>query len=92
MIMRLEAIQRETDLIPSTVDVAVEFGVRRSIRRGSNTHAKNMGVLEEFRNLIARWRKVERARGANPSLNSMSDLYTEVRQALPSYLRYSQPL
>ncbi len=88
----LEQLQVEcAGLIGAEVVVRERFGVYRSLRRGSTTHAQNQGVKEADVERNNRWRKVEAAKGKAASL-SMRDHYTEIRQALPSLLRYSSAL
>ena len=87
----LEQVQEETVHISAEVDVRSEYGVYRSLRRGSTTHAVNMGVKEPDIERNNRWRKVEAAGGKQPGL-SMMDHYTEIKQALTTLLRYSSAL
>lgn len=68
-----------------------DYSLRRSLRRGSATEAQNNGVPEATIELINRWRKRERARGAEPGL-PMRQVYTQARSALQTTLRYSQSL
>ena len=42
----LEEVQEKTKLICDAVDVRQEYGIIRSMCRGSNTHARNMEVSE----------------------------------------------
>jgi len=88
----LRWVQRETpDLIKPELDVADAYSLRRSLRRGSTTHAKNREVLAEHIECNNRWRKQARAKGKAPSL-SMSAHYTDVRGSLEYALRYSKNL
>jgi hypothetical protein len=45
------------DLIAEEVDVGVAFSLRRSLRRGSTTHARNVDVPEENIEFNNGWRK-----------------------------------
>jgi hypothetical protein len=78
------------DLFP--VDLGPgDFDINRSLRRGSDTRAKVVGVHEPDINQMNRWRKWERAKGKRPA-QSMSDRYSDVALLIPSFLRYTQPL
>jgi hypothetical protein len=58
---RLEWIQQNTSgVIPLTVNLWEEFGVRRSMRRGATTEALNAGIDGIDAN--NGWRKVEAAK------------------------------
>ena len=87
----LEKAQEETTTIPQTVNVRDEYGVYRSLCRGSTTRAINRNVSESDIVRNNRWRKVEAAGGKYSGFNMM-DHYTEIKQALPSLLRYSSAL
>jgi hypothetical protein len=82
---------RYPDLFPPNVCIEDDFGIPRSVRRGSSTEAANQGVPGEIIEMICRWRKVERAQGRAPNL-SMREHYMEVTQALETFLQYSRPL
>jgi hypothetical protein len=92
ILVELEAIQRDTrGIISESIDVFESYGVSRSFRRGSNTHAINQGVTEATINHNNRWSIVERAKGRAPKLG-MQQHYSEVLQLLPTLLRYSSAL
>jgi hypothetical protein len=92
ILLVLDSIKRENgDLISDSTDVFERYGVSRSFRRGSNTHAINQGVSEADVNHNNRWARVERARGMGPSLG-MQEHYADVLQMLPTLLRYSSAL
>ena len=65
-----------------------EYSLRRSPRRGATTHAANNKVDETTTELVSRWRKREKAKGAEPGL-SMRQVYTQVSSALEAQVRYS---
>ena len=91
-IQRLEYVQeKRPDLISQQVDVAEEYGVSRSFRRGSTTEAGNRGVAASIIEMNNRWRKTERS-GMSQSSLGMREHYTDVRLALPQLLRYSSAL
>ena len=79
------------DLIKPELDVESVFSLRRSLRRGSTTHARNMKVPEEHIEFNNGWRKHQQAGAKAPSL-SMVQHYTDVKLALPFVLRYSRDL
>ena len=68
-----------------------DYNLRRSLRRGSTTQATNNKVPQATIDLVNRWRKKERAKGANPGL-SMQQTYTQVRSAVEATLEYSRNL
>ena len=88
-------LERLRDLSPTVIpsDIVIEesFNVRRSFRRGATTRAKEQGVNEATIELNNRWRKVQHSQGNVPRL-PMSQLYTEISQALTSKLRFSYSL
>jgi hypothetical protein len=78
-------------LIAKDIEVEKKFNVYRSFRRGATTQAKEQGVSESTIALNNRWRKVQLKQGSLPKL-PMSQLYTEISQALTSKLRFSKAL
>lgn len=92
ILCELELIQRENNgIVGSHVNVFEEFGVSRSFRRGSDTHAINQGVDKMDIERNNRWRSEERANGRAVKLR-MIHHYSEVQQLLPALLRYSRQL
>ena len=78
-------------IIPASVDVLEEYGISRSFRRGATTHARNCGVKLSDIKAANRWRDKENAQGR--SINQpMADHYSEVKQLLPTLLRFSKAL
>eukprot|EP00980_Cylindrotheca_fusiformis_P022604 scaffold9499_cov94-Cylindrotheca_fusiformis.AAC.1 len=76
-ITRLIRVQeRRPDLFEPGLDVVDVYGLRRSPRRGSTSEATNAGVRREVVELNNCWRKFERAKGRNPSMD-MASHYTE---------------
>lgn len=86
-----EVQARRPDLISEKVDVEREFSVRRSLRRGSTTHARNRGVPDGVVEINNRWRKQQNARNREASL-AMVETYTDALASLPLLLRYSASL
>ena len=85
-------IQQETEgIVGKKVDVFDEYGLSRSFRRGSDTHAINQKVDTADIERNNRWRSVENAKAKQPKLR-MIHHYTEVSLSLPALLRYSQAL
>jgi hypothetical protein len=85
-------IQSETNnIVGSNVDVFDEYGMSRSFRRGSDTHAINQKVDTADIERNNRWRSVENAKAKQPKLR-MIHHYTEVSLSLPALLRYSKAL
>lgn len=75
-------------LFEPQIDIGEAYGLRRSLRRGSTTEARNRGVPAPIVDMNNRWRKVERARGRRPNLDMQSH-YTEIKMALPQLWKYS---
>ncbi len=88
-LIRVQA--KRSDLIGKEIDVSEAYGVSRSFRRGSVTHAGNQKVSESDVTATNRWRTVEMARGTKPSLG-MRDHYSEVSQMVATLVRYSAAL
>ena len=87
----LRKVQRaHHNLIEPEVDVAEDFSVRRSLRRGGTSQARNQGVPEDVINTNNRWRSKEKAQ-ARASKGSLLETYTDVLANLPLRLRFSQP-
>jgi hypothetical protein len=92
ILCELEIIQRESPhIIVASVDVFEDYGVSRSFRRGSDTHAINQGVKMDDIERNNRWRTVEQAQGKAAKLR-MIHHYADVRNMLKALLRYSRPL
>ena len=79
------------DLIAPDVVVTEGYNVYRSFRRGATTRAREAKVPKDVIEVNNRWSKVERKSGGMPRM-SMADLYTEIRQALATKLRFSKSL
>jgi hypothetical protein len=89
LIVRLEWIQQNTEgIIPKSVNLLEEFGVRRSMRRGATTAALNAGLDGPTIDANNGWRKVEAAKGKMPRY-SMRQRYTQVLQDLRHRLMFS---
>jgi len=89
---RLEAIQREEiGVIPATDNVFEDYGISRSLRRGSNSQATNQGVSSDDVIRMCRWSQTEKAQGRSLSL-PMHHHYSEVRLMVPTLIRYSKAL
>jgi hypothetical protein len=92
VISKLEDIQmRHPEWIPRSVNVADAYGLRRSMRKGSETEALNQKVDPLDIHFMNRWRVVENAKGKNPMLRMISH-YAEMRLLLKTMLRYSRAL
>jgi hypothetical protein len=92
ILQELEKIQKDSpNIIDENVNVLEEYGVSRSFRRGSDTHALNQGVSVVDVERNNRWRSVEHA-GSKKVVLRMIHHYEEVSQMLKSLLRYSAPL
>jgi hypothetical protein len=64
LVEKLEWIQQKTSgIIPLTINLWDEFGVRRSMRRGATTEALNAGIDGPTIDANNGWRKVEGGSG-----------------------------
>ena len=87
----LKVQMSDPSVIPMTVDVLEEYGISRSFRRGATTHARNCGVTLSDIKVTNRWRDKENAQGR--SINQpMADHYLEIKQLLPTLVRFSKAL
>jgi len=83
---------RRPDLIHPDIDVAAEFGLARSGRRGATTQARVGGVSEMDIGTNQLWRKTELNVGRAFRFGDMIAYYTEVSQSLSLQLRFSRAL
>ncbi len=79
------------DLIDRDIDIEDRFSIFRSFRRGATTRAKEMKAGDSVISMNNRWRKSQNNSGSVPKL-PMSDLYTEIQQALLTRIRFSSSL
>jgi hypothetical protein len=88
----LRAVQAlRPDLIKDEVDVSDVFSLRRSLRRGSTSQARNVKVPEEHIEFNNGWRKKLRA-GAKAATLSMVQHYSDLKLVLSYVLEYSKNL
>jgi hypothetical protein len=80
--------ERYPETIPPNVEVMTEFSLRRSLRRGATSQARNQKVPEAVINANNRWRAWEKAKGSAPG-GSMLETYTDARANLPARLEFS---
>lgn len=80
-------VQSSSNAINDDIDVREEFGLRRSIRRGVTSHARNMNVDSDVIHVINRWKK----EGVKTSKNII-ELYSEFVQLKPTLLIFSRSL
>jgi hypothetical protein len=81
------------DLIPESVEVAEDYGIGCSFRRGSDSEAIAWGVDRSDIDAMNRWRIVERARGRRLVFSFMKEHYVDMRiVALDRALHYSSVL
>ena len=79
------------DLIAKNIDVAGEYNIYRSLRRGATSRATVVGLGTTEIEKNNRWRKFQNRSGTMPRLR-MHDLYTDIKLALNSYLLFSSAL
>ena len=87
----LRVQSKKNHIISPTVEVLEEYGISRSFRRGATTHARNQNVKKSDIVAANRWRDKENAQGRHIN-QPMIDHYSEVRQMLPTLLRFSKAL
>jgi hypothetical protein len=88
LVEKLECIQQNTSgIIPLTINLWEEFGVRRSMQRGATTEALNADIDGPTIDANNGWRKVE-AKGKMPRF-LMRQRYTQVFHDLSHQLRFS---
>jgi hypothetical protein len=89
LVKKLEWIQQNTSgIIPLTINLWEEFGVRRSMRRGATTEALNTGIDGPTIDTNNGWQKVKAAKGKMPRF-SMRQRYTQFYQDWRHQLRFS---
>jgi hypothetical protein len=82
LVEKLEWIQQNTSgIIPLTISLGEEFGVRRSTRRRATTEALNAGIDGPTIDANNVWRNVGAAKGEMPRF-SMRQRNTQVFQDL----------
>jgi hypothetical protein len=81
---------KRPDLIKLDVDIESDFGIFRSLRRGSVSRAREMRVSEPDIDLHNRWRTVEST--GNRPRPKMRDYYLEEVQLKEARLVYSLAL
>jgi len=79
-----------------TIDSVIiedEFSVYRSLRRGSNTEARNVQIPRDIIDASMRWRAAMRNKGLTPSM-PLAERYTctTARANVPALIRYSSLL
>ena len=95
LFQKLKAIQRDgTGLVPRSIDVEENYGIKRSFRRGSTTEARNApnskcNEQDIIRN--NRWRSENRA-GTKQANLSMIQLYTDTLNSTDADLKFSKCL
>jgi hypothetical protein len=75
-------------VIKTEEDIRERFNIFRSMRRGSDTRAKEENVSDSDINIVNRWKAEQRAGTRKPGL-SMSQMYTDPSLLLKPFLRYT---
>ena len=78
-------------LIDTGSDVAENFSIYRSVRKGSTARTTDMEVDTKAIDLHNRWRTIENRRGSK-SAKSMQDYYSDLRLTINIRLTYSRAL
>jgi hypothetical protein len=85
----LEAVQeRSPDLFSKDIDIREDYGLSRSMRRGSTTLATLLKVAGPIIDAVNRWRAVENARGCRPGL-PMRQHYAEIAMLVPLLVQFA---
>ena len=87
---------RDPNLFPSDTireeeDIYKNYSVFRSFRRGSNTQAKEGGVLVPDIDTVNRWRVREKAGTSKPG-GSMHHIYADLSMLVGPFLRYTKAM
>ena len=77
------------ELIPETISTREDFGILRSLRRGSNAHALNCGIDKDVIHAINRWRSAMSGSGES---RLIQDRYARLDAIRPTMLKYSSNL
>lgn len=77
--------------IPDNIKIEEEFGVFRSLRRGSKSESRNVGISSNVINANNRWRAFYRSKGVNPNL-LMMEHYLDANILAPTLIRFSELL
>ena len=78
-------------LIDASIEVAENFSIFRSIRKGSTARVTDMKVDQVTIDLHNRWRTIEN-RGGSRASKSMQDYYSDLRLTINAVLTYSRAL
>ena len=84
-------VQRETNLIPTDLDIVDRYHISRSFRRGATTEARIGGVSGEDIELNNRWRMEEKQKGKQANMDMIS-LYTQHVMEVDLLTRFSRSL
>ena len=80
-------ILQEKGVVPEGISVESEFHLYRSLRRGATARATNMQLSQVVIDTNNRWRSMQTSRGKKNL--PMSQLYLDIRVALPARLAFS---
>ena len=87
----LEEVREEyPKLFTKDTDIREDYGLSRSMRRGSTTMATLLGVLGTIIDTVNRWRTEENARGTRPGVR-MREHYAEIKHLVPLMVKYARP-
>jgi hypothetical protein len=89
----LGRVQKDhSKLISDRTNIAEEYSVYRSLRRGRATaYVQNVEVPKEVIEANNRWRKHLRAPGLTPGM-SMMERYSDAKESVPVLIRFSKLL
>ena len=89
--LKLEAIQRDTNLIDPACNIRQDYGAMRSARRFFDTECLNQKVSETDIAFQCRW-STDRAKGGATVQRNMVHTYAEIRNMKPTLIRPSLAL
>ena len=80
--------QKFSHIIPDTFDVAEEYSVYRSLRRGATLEALNSAIPEAIINMNNKWRKKMQSKGSTISM-PMIQRYADAEVCVPILVQLS---
>ena len=83
--------KRWANVFAGDLDIAKEFSIGRSLRRGVTAEAQNVGIPREVIEANNRWRRQARAKGLTPGM-SMMERYSDAKASVPTLVRFSKEL
>jgi hypothetical protein len=83
----IEKQLRPETILPRNSDVAVDYGISRSGRRGYSTHATNQAISDKDIQRLARWGSIENAGSKQANFGGTKEGYSDIMMMLKTLLR-----